>query len=546
MNGELKIALAQLNPVMGDLAGNTKKLIEARRAAAALDADLLITGELYLCGYPPEDLVLKTSFLDKIKHHIQLLLEETKKDGPSLLIGTPWLDGDKLYNAMLLLDRGQIAATTYKCDLPNYGPFDEKRIFAATKSQAPVDFHGHKLGVLICEDMWTSSLATKLKAQGAEILIVPNGSPYETDKRQRREEIARQRVAETRLPLIYVNQVGGQDELVFDGASFVMDEKGEIQSHLMSWEEDLKVVAFPLQESAEPQENTSKEETIYNALVLALRDYVTKNGFSGVVLGLSGGIDSALVAAIAVDALGPHKVRCVMMPSPYTSQDSLDDAAANASNLGCHHEIISICELMQAFDTTLKESFVTKKPDVTEENIQARCRGVILMALSNKFGHMVLSTGNKSEMSVGYSTLYGDLCGGFAVLKDVYKTQVYKLARWRNAHKPESGQGPSGVVIPERILTKAPTAELRPNQKDQDSLPPYDVLDDILECLIEEDLGLQEITARGHNAAMIKRVWSMLDRAEYKRRQAPPGVKITRRILGKDRRYPITNKYSED
>jgi NAD+ synthase len=547
MTDGLQLALAQLNPVVGDIAGNLVKLRETRRKASAAGAHLLMTPELYLCGYPPEDLVVKPSFQKALEDAVQLLAKDTADGGAAVLLGTPWVEDGILYNAVLLLDQGRVAAKIFKYNLPNYGPFDEKRIFTAGKLPEPVLFRGVKLGVIICEDMWTEKAAAHLAYKGVEILLVPNGSPYETGKQAEREEIARKRVAETHLPLVYLNQIGGQDELVFDGASFALDKTGACVSRIKAWQEDLAFVSIPhLQKTdAVVAGKTSEEETIYNALMLGLRDYVGKNGFPGVVLGLSGGIDSALVAALAVDALGADKVWCVMMPSPYTSKESHEDAAALAKNLKCRYDTIPITEGMRAFDATLKGIFTGKAADTTEENIQARCRGILLMALSNKFGQMVLSTGNKSEMSVGYSTLYGDLCGGFAVLKDVYKTQAYKIARWRNIHKPATALGQVGTIIPERIFTKAPTAELRPNQKDQDSLPPYEVLDDILECMIEKDLGVHEIAARGHDASTVKRIWLMLDKAEYKRRQAPPGVKITRRFLGKDRRYPITNRYRE-
>jgi len=578
MVGGLSLAFAQLNPTMGDIAGNAAKLRQARRQAAEQGAHLLMVPELYLCGYPPEDLVLKPSFQKALQDSIQLLVEETKDGGPALLLGTPWVEAGRLYNAMLLLDAGRIAATIFKHDLPNYGPFDEKRVFATAPLPEPVAFRGHKLGILICEDMWQPEVAAHLKARGADILLVPNGSPYETGKQEQRFAIAQQRVAATGLPLVYLNQIGGQDELVFDGASFAFDAKGDCIFQMKAWEEDFAVangaspplaglmrrhqvanerglvnICAPVYQPTpnpsrkrEGDATASLESNTYAALMLGLRDYVNKNGFSGVVLGLSGGIDSALVAALAVDALGADKVWCVMLPSPYTSAESHEDAAALAQNLNCRYDTIAIGDAMGVFDAALQPAFTGKVKDVTEENIQARCRGIILMALSNKFGPMVVSTGNKSEMSVGYSTLYGDLCGGFAVLKDLYKTQVYAIARWRNAQKPATGLGPSGALIPERIFTKAPTAELRPNQKDQDSLPPYDALDDILECMIERDMGLHDIAQRGHDAAVVKRVASMLDRAEYKRRQAPPGVKITRRNLGKDRRYPITNRYRDD
>ncbi len=541
---KLSIALAQLNPTVGDIDGNIAKLRAARQRAAERGASLVMTPELYVCGYPPEDLVLKPSFQNAVRVAVEALARETSDGGPAILLGAPWFENNKLHNAALLLDGGKIAARIFKHDLPNYGPFAEKRVFAAGPLPEPVDFRGTRLGIMVCEDMWTADAAAHLKKQGAGILLVPNGSPYEADKLGERQKLAKARVAETGLPLVYLNQIGGQDELVFDGSSFALDARGQHIAQAKAWEEDLVFVNFaaaaPVEEKA-----TSPEADIYNALMTGLRDYVTKNGFPGVVLGLSGGIDSALAAVLAVDALGAAKLWTVMLPSPHTSQESTEDAAAIAKALACRFNTIPIADAMQSFTNLLQAPFAGRAADTTEENIQSRCRGMILMALSNKFGPMVISTGNKSEMSVGYTTLYGDLCGGFAVLKDLYKTQVYKVARWRNAHKPASALGPNGAVLPERVFTKAPSAELRPNQTDQDNLPPYETLDAILGCLIEKDQSVQEICALGFEAATVRRVWLMLDNAEYKRRQGPPGVKITRRHLGIDRRYPIVNKYRE-
>jgi len=551
MPDKLSLAVAQLNPVVGDIAGNIAKLRDERRRAAEQGAHLVMTSELYVSAYPPEDLVLKPSFQNAVRKAIESLARETSDGGPAILIGTPWLEEDKLYNAMLLLSDGRISARTFKRELPNYGPFDEKRVFTSWQMPEPISFNGFRLGVMICEDMWSPKVARILKDRGAQILLVPNGSPYEITKMDDRRLYAEARVKETNLPLVYGHLVGGQDELVFDGASFALDSLGRCAVQAASWEEDLLMTNWTLTpKGLHPGAGMIKpipqgEDAIYNALILGLRDYVNKNGFPGVLLGLSGGIDSALVASLAVDALGADKVTAIMLPSPYTSTESMEDANAVAEALKCRYETISITTTMAAFSQTLATPFLGKTADTTEENIQSRCRGVILMALSNKFGSMVISTGNKSELSVGYSTLYGDLCGGFAVLKDLYKTHVYKLARWRNANKPTLGLGPEGILIPERIFTKAPTAELKHNQTDQDSLPAYEILDDILECLIERDMGLQEIVQRGHDVATVRRVWGMLDRAEYKRRQSPPGVKISRRLLGRDRRYPITNKYRE-
>jgi NAD+ synthase len=548
MTGKFSLALAQLNPTMGDISGNITRLREGRALAAESGAHLIVTSELYLCGYPPEDLVLKPSFQDAVRGAVERLAQMTSDKGPAILVGAPWREGGNLYNAMLLLDDGRVAAKTFKYDLPNYGPFDEKRTFSAAPLQEPIMFRGIKLGIPICEDMWTTTVSSHLKKRGAEILIVPNGSPYEIDKVGQRRKLAADRVQETGLPIIYLNQLGGQDELVFDGSSFALNAKGESVYTAPAWLPDVTVLKFKAGDLAKTKkvaQPLDRAADIYHALMLGLRDYVDKNGFPGVVLGLSGGIDSALAAAIAVDALGAERVRGVMLSSPYTSTASTDDAEASARMLGCKIDSVPIIDAMKIFDESLTPVLKGKPQGVVHENIQSRCRGLILMAVSNATGYMVLSTGNKSEMSVGYATLYGDLCGGFAVLKDVYKTEVYNIARWRNAHKPETALGKKGVVIPESVLTKAPTAELRPNQKDQDSLPPYDILDGILECLIERDMGMRDIADCGYDPVTVAQIWGLLDKAEYKRRQGPPGVKITRRNLSRDRRYPITNKYRE-
>jgi NAD+ synthase len=548
MTDQLTIALAQINPTVGAIRGNLDRVREARAQAAGRGADLVVYPELAVAGYPPEDLVLKPFFQEVIERGVMTLAAETIDGGPALLIGTPWRQDGRLYNAALLLDQGGIAAVRLKHDLPNYGVFDEKRVFAAGPLPEPVTVRGVKLGVMVCEDMWTPAVTAALAGQGAELLVVLNGSPFESGKAGVRRELAARRVAETGLPLLYVNQVGGQDELVFDGASFVAELGGGVPAEAPSFREHLLVTRWHRRRGWSCAEGETGAQAdglgaIYQAMMVGLRDYVQKNRFPGVLLGLSGGIDSALTAAVAVDALGAGRVHTVMMPSPYTSDDSTEDAAECAGLLGCKLDTLAIAPAMGVFDTILAPAFAGTDPDITEENIQSRLRGLLLMALSNKFGAMVLSTGNKSEMSVGYATLYGDMCGGYSVLKDVYKTTVFELARWRNAHLPPDAQGPAGRVVPERVLTKPPTAELKPDQTDQDTLPPYPELDDILECLVEHELSLAEIVARGHDAVTVNRVWQMLDRAEYKRRQAPPGVKLTRRGFGKDRRYPITNRF---
>ena len=547
----LTIAAAQLNPTVGDIAGNIAKLRRARAEAAHQGADLVVASELYVAGYPPEDLVLKPAFVAACQAAVRELAAETAQ-GPAVILGTPWQQDGKRFNAALLLEGGRIAALRFKHDLPNYGVFDEKRVFSAGPAPGPIAFRGVRLGLMICEDMWTPDATEALQETGAELLIVINGSPFESDKRDERLSLAVARVKESGLPLLYVNQVGGQDELVFDGASFAIDAACQLRIQAPDWREAVIPTVWRRVDgerwTIDPGATERPTEGLaatYEAMVLGLRDYVEKNRFPGVVLGLSGGIDSALSAAVAVDALGPDRVHCVMMPSPYTSRESLEDAAEVARRLGVDLRSISIEPAMQAFAEMTAPSFAGRAADITEENVQSRARGVTLMALSNKFGWMVLSTGNKSEMSVGYATLYGDMCGGYAVLKDVYKMMVFALSRWRNEHRPEGLRGPAGAVIPERVIAKPPSAELKPNQTDQDTLPPYDVLDAILECLIEHEMTVAEIVARGHDERTVRAVWRMLDRAEYKRRQAPPGVKLTRRAFGRDRRYPITNGFQD-
>ena len=550
MTETLRIALAQLNPHEGEVERNAARILAARAEAAAAGADLVVTPELSIAGYPPEDLILKPAFLDACDARIAALARATADGGPGLVVGGPWRTEGKLYNAAFLLEGGRVATARAKHELPNYGVFDDKRHFVPGPAPGPVVFRGVRIGLMICEDWWFPAVSETLAESGAELLLSINGSPYEAGKHHAREALAVARVVETGLPFVFLNQVCGQDELVFEGASFVLNADRTLALRMPSFEEVVTVtewcrngsglacVSHPL-----PAEET-REESIYRAMMLGLADYVGKNRFPGVVLGLSGGIDSALTAAVAVDALGAERVRAVMLPSPYTSAESLEDAAEAARLLGIRYDIVPITGAMEAFHQALAPVFANRAPDITEENIQSRARGLILMALSNKFGDMLLTTGNKSEMSVGYATLYGDMCGGFSVLKDVYKTTVFALARWRNAHRPRGGRGPAGPVMPDRIITKPPSAELKPNQTDQDTLPPYDVLDSILEGLVEDEEGVDAVVARGHDRATVLRVWRMLDRAEYKRRQAPPGVKITRRAFGRDRRYPITNGFT--
>jgi len=546
-----RIALAQLNPVVGDIAGNAKAAAAAHARAKALSADLIVFPELFLNGYPPEDLVLKPAFQDATHSALEALAKACS-DAPAMLIGTIWREDGKLYNAVALLADGKVATVRLKADLPNYGVFDEKRVFASGPMPGPLSVKGVRIGVPICEDIWGEEVVETLVETGAEILISPNGSPFDWPKPDRRMNVAVARVTESGLPLVYLNQIGGQDELVFDGASFVLNADRSLAAQLPAWREALALTEWTKTPDGWVCAKTDiapiPEDTAaaYHACVLGLGDYVKKNGFPGVVLGLSGGIDSALVAAMAVDALGPDKVHAVMLPSKFTSDDSLQDAAACAKALGIRYDKVTIEPAVAGITWGLKDMFAGTEPGITEENLQSRVRGTILMAISNKFGAMVVTTGNKSEMSVGYATLYGDMNGGFNPIKDLYKTEVYTIARWRNGHVPDGGLGPKGVVIPERILTKAPTAELRANQTDQDSLPPYDELDDILRALVENEMPLAKVIARGHAPETVKKVERLLYLAEYKRRQAAPGVKISARNFGRDRRYPITNKFRED
>jgi NAD+ synthase len=546
-----KLALAQLNAVVGDIEGNLKKARDARAQASQARADLIVFSELYLTGYPIEDLVLKPALQQAAREACEALARDTADGGPAMLVGLPWGEAPFVYNAVALLDRGRIEAVRYKYNLPNYGVFDEKRVFAPGKLPEPIAFRGLKIGVPVCEDIWSEEVCEALALEGAELLIVPNGSPYWMDKREVRYGVAEARVAETRLPLAYVNQVGGQDELVFDGASFVLNGDGTLAVQLPAWEEALGVTEWRREDGrwrcltgaiAAVEEGDAAN---YLACVTGLRDYMEKNGFPGVVLGLSGGIDSALCAAMAVDALGAKRVHGVMLPFAYTSTESLADAAATAQALGILYDIMPIKDVVEGLTKGLEKMFEGRSPDATEENLQSRARGTLLMAISNKFGPIVITTGNKSEVSVGYATLYGDMNGGFNPIKDLYKTQVYALARYRNRERPKGCLGPDGIVIPENVLSKAPTAELKPGQRDQDTLPPYEVLDDILNCLVELEMKLPEIVARGHAPELVKKVERMLYLAEYKRRQAAPGVKITAKNFGRDRRYPITNKFRE-
>jgi NAD+ synthase len=552
----LAIAVAQLNPTVGDVAGNLESARKARAQAARDGADIVAFAELFIAGYPPEDLVLKPAFQDACRAAVATLARDTGDGGPAVLIGAPWLEEGKLYNAYALLAAGRIEAIRFKVNLPNYGVFDEKRVFASGPLPGPVSFRGVRLGIPICEDTWNDwgdyeNVVECLAETGAELLIVPNGSPYWRDKADIRLNVAVARVTEVGLPLLYINEVGAQDELVFDGASFALNADRSIAFQLPSFREAVVTTHWSRTDGTwrcapapiAPAEASDMAD--YCACTLGLRDYVDKNRFRGVVLGLSGGIDSALCAAMAVDALGAERVRCVMLPFRYTSPESLNDAAAIAKALGVRYDIVPIESAVHGLEGALADSFAGAARDVTEENLQARARGTILMAISNKFGLMVVTTGNKSEMSVGYATLYGDMNGGFNPIKDLYKTEVYRLSRLRNGWKPPDARGPGGNVIPQNVITRAPSAELREDQTDQDTLPPYDILDQILQRLVEREESTATIAAAGFDRDTVMKIERMLNLAEYKRRQAAPGVKVTSKNFGRDRRYPIVNRFND-
>jgi NAD+ synthase len=539
----LSIALAQLNQRVGDLAGNAEAMLDWRKKAG--NADLIIYPELQLTGYPPEDLVLKPEFVRRTMEAAERLVDATADGGPAMLFGTIHAQDGANYNVFVLAEGGRVLGRTLKHELPNYGVFDEKRIFVPGPLPEPIPFRGVKLGIPICEDIWLESVCAHLAQAGAEMLLVPNASPYEVDKDNLRQQLVRDRVVITALPMAYLNRVGGQDELAFDGSSFVVNDDGQIAVQMPDWEEALAVTLWVRGpngwrcEDAQKATLASYPEDIYLAMMTGLRDYVADNGFPGIILGLSGGIDSALSAAVAVDALGADRVRCVMMPSKYTSDESLEDAAECARLLGVRHDVISIVPGVDALGEMLAGI-----DGLAAENIQARLRMVTLMALSNQGGQMLLTTGNKSEMSVGYATLYGDMAGGYSVLKDAYKTTCFALSRWRNENRPKGALGPAGPVMPQRVIAKPPTAELRPNQKDEDSLPPYSLLDRILEGLVEKEMSVKETAAAtGADLAIVADIEKKLLRAEYKRRQAPPGVKLGSRNFGRDRRYPISNAF---
>ena len=550
MADTLSITLAQLNQSVGDIAGNAAAMLAARGRARIAGADLIVFPEMQLIGYPPEDLVLKPALIERAARELQTMAEVTADGGPAMLVGSVFVRDGNLHNGVALLDQGKVAEVRLKHELPNYGTFDEMRLFQPGPLPEPVVFKGVMIGLPICEDIWHPDVCRHLAEFGAELLICINGSPYEIDKDTLRiDGVAKRRAVDTGLPLAYLNRVGGQDELVFDGASFVVNGDGSLAVQMADWVEQEVTTRWTRTGAGwrcEPGEIAAladHPEDIYCAMVMALRDYVDRNRFPGVVLGLSGGIDSAICAAIAADALGPERVWSVMLPSRFTSQESLDLATGCAQMIGCRYDTIPIAPAVGAFDQMLEGSFADRAVDLTEENIQSRIRGVTLMALSNKFGPMLLTTGNKSEMSVGYATIYGDMAGGYNPLKDAYKMTVFAISRWRNRHKPKIGLGPDGPVMPDGIITRPPSAELRPDQKDEDSLPPYPVLDGILLGLVEHEKSVDQLVSEGFERDTVVRIERLLHLAEYKRRQAPPGVKLGSRNFGRDRRYPITHAF---
>ncbi|WP_375656899.1 NAD+ synthase [Bartonella sp. CM120XJJH] len=551
MKNDFRVSIAQLNPIVGDIEGNFSLAVMAHQKAKEEGADLVLFTELFISAYPPEDLVLKPAFIKTCEETVKKLAKITL-GGPGIVIGLPLRRNGNIYNGVMLLDEGRVIAESLKFDLPNYAEFDEKRLFSSGPRPEPIVYHGIKLGIVICEDLWNDfSLSTELKDKGAEIILVLNGSPYYRNKTLKRIDIVHTQALRSGIPIIYANQVGGQDELVFDGGSFALNGEGKKIFQMKHFDSHIALTHWQKTTTGWHCISGPKESLLnglaadYQACVLGLRDYINKNRFKDVILGLSGGIDSALCMAMAVDALGAERVRAILMPYHYTSQESLKDAKECAQLLGCPYEIIPIVQAVEAFLNTMAPVFLGLPPDVTEENLQSRVRGTLLMALSNKFGSMVVTTGNKSEMAVGYATLYGDMNGGFNPLKDIYKMQVYALAEWRNKNHLHNLRGPEGIVIPYNIIEKAPSAELRENQKDEDSLPPYPILDDILQSLVENDMSICDIIKRGHSRETIEKVEQLLYGAEYKRRQSAPGVKISYKNFGRDRRYPIVNHFRD-
>ena len=551
MSIKIKISMCQINFHVGNLEKNYDLIFSIREKSRKENVDLCVFSELCMTGYPPEDLVLRPSLIDAVSIQIDKLIELTKDGGPAVIVGYPRNDKNILRNSASLIYKGEIS-TIDKYHLPNYGVFDEARVFNSGRISGPISFKGIRIGLMICEDMWHNDVTDTLVESGAQVLVVINGSPFDQNKEDERLSVAVARVTETKLPLIYVNQIGGQDELVFDGGSFALDNNSKLRIQIADWFEGMSVCNLVLVNDQIQIQNeninqiSSGYEAKYLAMVIGLRDYVIKNNFKGVILGLSGGIDSALSCTIAVDALGKEMVKGVRMPSKFSSQGSLDDAMELSKLLGIKMDTINIDEVNELFLKELTSSFKGLKEDTTEENIQSRIRGVLLMALSNKFGYMVLSTGNKSEISVGYTTIYGDMNGGFTVLKDAYKTDVYEIAKWRNNNFCDSLLGPKGIVVPINSINKEPSAELNINQKDQDILPSYELLDEILKKIIEKEYSLIDLIKDGYNKTLVKRIYKLLLLSEYKRRQSAPGVKLTARSFGKERRYPITNAFLDD
>jgi NAD+ synthase len=564
MTDTLKIAIAQLNPVVGDIAGNVARVRDARAKAAAMSADIIVLTELFISAYPPDDMILKVAFLDACRVAIDSLARETADGGPAVILGTPWMigkrapgakdmqkDGFEVYNAVCVLAQGKIAAVRFKNDLPNYGVFDEKRVFDAGPMPGSVSIKGVRIGIPICEDIWGTDVVECLAETGAEMLIVPNASPYRRGRLEERLNTIVARVTESGLPLIYVNQVGGQDDIVFDGGSMGLNADRSLAFQLPAFVESIALTTWRRKGSTwvckdgpvATVEDGDKAD--YEACVLGLRDYVDKNRFPGVVMGLSGGIDSAICNIMAVDALGAERVHCVMMPYLYTSRESLEDAHGVVEATGVRYDIVPIKMAVEGLEACLAPLFEGRQRDLTEENLQSRARGTILMSISNKFGPMVVTTGNKSEMSVGYCTLYGDMNGGFNPIKDLYKMEVFRLCALRNSWKPDWVKGPDGIVIPENILVKPPSAELRENQKDQDSLPEYNILDGILVRLVEREMRVSDIVAEGYDLEVVRKIERLLYIAEYKRRQSAPGVKVTTKAFGRERRYPIVNRFRD-
>ena len=548
MDKKLKIALAQLNPLVGDVSGNIDKLISIR-AGLKDDVNILVAPELYVSGYPIDDLVLREDFLNLVEKEINKLADSTKDKKSAIIVGAPRKDNNSIKNSVFVIENGKIISIKDKYELPNTGVFDEQRIFKQGSLEDCVDIKGVKFGLPICEDIWEKTVLEKLSKSGAEIIIAINASPFTVSKNEEREIVTKLRVDETKLPIVYLNRTGGQDELIFDGSSFALNHDGKKFYNSSEFKEETAQISFQKTNGkwagqGSLNNSSSSTERLYKALVLGLRDYVNNNKFSGVVLGLSGGVDSALVAALATDAFGPDLVQAIMLPSPFTGDESLNDAKEAAELLKIKYSNLKISEAMKIVENILGDFKGPKfEPGITEENIQSRLRGLLLMALSNRYGYMVLATGNKSEYAVGYSTLYGDMCGGYAPIKDVWKTDVFKLCNWRNENYSDLFKGPKGKVIPENIINKAPTAELRDNQKDTDSLPEYNILDEILKGLVEDEISVEKIVSKGFDRKVVEKTAQLLARSEYKRFQAAPGPKVTNKAFGRDRRFPLTSGF---